>query len=239
MIDTTSPELPLRAQPGAAGGRGPRPRPPAGARRRGLGEDARAHHPDRPPDRPARRAARPDLRGDLHQQGRGRDEAADRPAAGARPVRASGSARSIRSPRDCSGARRELLGFTRQFTIYDEDDRLSLIKPPDGSARAFHQAVPAARGAVAHLGGEEPDGAAVGARRRVSQFDRLAAGLRRRVWRPWARRSRRRTRWTSTTCCCIRSRSSGSIPIGCGHTSAGSASSWWTSSRTPTGRSTS
>ena len=45
----------------------------------------------------------------------------------------------------------ELLGFTRQFTIYDEDDRLEPDPAADGSAGAFDEAVPAARGAVAHL----------------------------------------------------------------------------------------
>ena len=106
----------------------------------------------------------------------------------------------------------ELLGFGRQFTIYDEDDRLSLIKrlmdqrghstklfPP----RAVQSLISAAKNRMM-----PPSELAAG----VSQFDRLAAGVGRRLRAPWARRSRRRTRWTSTTCCCIRSRCSGSIP---------------------------
>ena len=47
VIDASGPDLEPRAQPGAAGGGGARPRPDPGARRRGLGEDPGAHHPHR------------------------------------------------------------------------------------------------------------------------------------------------------------------------------------------------
>ena len=62
---------------------------------------------------------------------------------------------------------------------------------------------------------QEPDDAAVGARRRRLAVRPPGPGGGRRVRGAWARRCRPRTRWTSTTCCCIRSRCSGSIPTGC------------------------
>ena len=51
----------------------------------------------------------------------------------------------------------ERLGFSRQFTIFDEDDRLALIKRLMDLRNHSDQAVPAARGAVDHLVGQEPD----------------------------------------------------------------------------------
>ena len=59
MIDTSPTELPPRAQSRPAGGGGARARAAAGAGRRGLGQDAGAHHAHRalidqhgvPPDR--------------------------------------------------------------------------------------------------------------------------------------------------------------------------------------------
>ena len=47
VIGTSGARTGARAQSRAAGGGGPRPRPDPGAGRRGLGEDARAHHPHR------------------------------------------------------------------------------------------------------------------------------------------------------------------------------------------------
>ena len=58
----------------------------------------------------------------------------------------------------------ELLGFTRRFTIYDEDDRLSLIKRLMDQRGHSAKLFPPRAVQSAHLGGEEPDGAAVGAR---------------------------------------------------------------------------
>ncbi len=59
----------------------------------------------------------------------------------------------------------ELLGFSRQFTIYDEDDRLSLIKRLMDQRGHSSEAVPTQGGAVRHLRRQEPDGAPVGAGR--------------------------------------------------------------------------
>ena len=92
----------------------------------------------------------------------------------------------------------ELLGFTRRFTIYDEDDRLSLIKRIMDQQGHLHQTVPAARGTVGDLRGQESDDDAG----RSSPPARRSTGSppsRRRCSRPWGRRSSRRTRWISTT----------------------------------------
>ena len=64
-------------------------------------------------DRSARRPARPDLRRHVHQQGRRRDEGADRRAVGAAMSRASGSARSTRSAPASCVRRRRRSGFAR------------------------------------------------------------------------------------------------------------------------------
>ena len=56
------------------------------------------------------------------------------------------------------------LGFSRQFTIYDEDDRLSLIRRLMDE-RSIREAVSAQAGAEHHLIGQEPDAE----RRRISR----------------------------------------------------------------------
>ena len=97
-----------------------------------------------------------------------------------------------------------LLGFSRQFTIYDEDDRLSLIRrlmdqrghstklfPP----RAVQSLISGAKNRMV-----PPSELAAGA----SPVRPSGAGRRPTSTPPWGRRSRRRTRWISTTCCCIR-----------------------------------
>ena len=69
---------PRGPQPGPAGG-GERSRRSAARRRRsGLGQDARAHEPDRVPHRRAARLPVRVARDHVHQQGRGRDEGARR-----------------------------------------------------------------------------------------------------------------------------------------------------------------
>ena len=109
--------------------------------------------------------ARADLRRDLHQQGRRRDEAPDRAAARPRPVRpldrhvslALGAAASARGR---AARLRPAVHHLRRGRPAEPD------QAADGPARSLDQAVPAARGAVAHLVGQEPDDPARGARRR-------------------------------------------------------------------------
>jgi DNA helicase-2/ATP-dependent DNA helicase PcrA len=86
----------------------------------------------------------------------------------------------------------DLLGFTRQFTIYDEDDREALVRrlleQLGHSTKSFTPRAVASviSGAKNRMQGPEALAAS-------SPFDRLAKVS------AWARRCRRRTRWTSTT----------------------------------------
>ncbi len=112
-----------------------------------------------------------------------RDEGAGGPAAGRAIRPASGSGPSIRSAARLLRREAEALGFTRQFTIYDEDDRLSLIKRLHGAARPLHQAVSAARGPGDHLRRQEPDDG----RRRSWPRTRRSTGWRR--WPPTSTRA--------------------------------------------------
>ena len=77
--------------------------PAAGRRRRRLGQDAGAHAPHRPPDRPGC-AAVEHPRHHVHQQGRGRDARARRPASSGRWSRRCGCRRSTRRACASSGA---------------------------------------------------------------------------------------------------------------------------------------
>ena len=82
-------DVPRRPESGAAGGRADDRRAGARDRRRGLGQDARAHAPHRASARRGRREAARDPRDHVHEQGRRRDARAgrgSRRAAGARRV---------------------------------------------------------------------------------------------------------------------------------------------------------
>ena len=198
-------ELPLPRFPESRPARGRRAcrRPAAGAGRRRVGEDARAHRADRQPDRAPRRGARPDLRRDVHQQGRRRDEGADRRGCSGATRAACGSAPSTRSRPGCSAARQSTSASRAQFTIYDEDDRLRVIRrileqlghpPKVFPPKAVQSIISAAKNRMTAPSELLADG------RRSIRW----CGWRRRSTRRWGRRCSRPTRWTSTTCCSTR-----------------------------------
>ena len=132
----------------------------------------------------------------------------------------------------------ELLGFTRQFTIYDEDDRLSLIRrlmeqqghstklfPP----RAVQSLISAAKNRMM-----PPAELAAGA-----AFDRLAQ-VAADVYAALGPALKAANAMDFDD---LLLHPADALPrasrTGCGRTRTASASSWWTSSRTPTARSTS
>ena len=131
-----------------------------------------------------------------------------------------------------------LLGFGRQFTIYDEDDRLSLIR------RLMEQ-----RGHSTKLFPPRAVQSIISsAKNRMTPPSELAAGCvvrpvgpggGRRLRGDGARRFAPPTPWISTTCCFTRSSCSGGIPTGCGRIRIDSASCWSMSFRIPTAPSTS
>ena len=132
-----------------------------------------------------------------------------------------------------------LLGFSRQFTIYDEDDRLSLIRrlmdQRGHSTKVFPpravQSLISAR--------QEPDDAAVGAGRRRLAVRPAGPGVGRRLRGHGAGAEGGERDGLRRPAAAPAHAVPASIPTGCGPTRPSSASCWWTSSRTPTGRSTS
>ena len=112
--------------PPARGGR-PRRRAAARPRRRRLGQDARAHPSHRLPVQSDARAPRRDPGHHVHEQGRAGDARARRGAARPRRPRHVGHdlPRGLRAILRAEAPR---LGYTRQFTIYDQADSRRLVK---------------------------------------------------------------------------------------------------------------
>ena len=120
-------------------------RPAARARRRRLGQDARAHDAHRAPHRAARRRPGRILAVTFTNKAAGEMQRAHRAPARPRAGGDVGAARSTRSARACSARRRTLVGRTPTFTIYDEDDTLGRRQARHGAQRAQREAVDAAR----------------------------------------------------------------------------------------------
>ena len=238
MIETLRPRAAPRPQSRAAGGGGPRPRADARARGRGLGQDRVlttriARLIDRhgvPPDRIFAVTFTNKAAGEMkHRIGR----LLDRDPSGLWiGTFHSLSARLLR---------REAAAARVQPSVHDLRRGRPAEPDPaaDGRSGAIRPSCSRPARSVAHLRREEPDGAAVGAGRRRSQFDRLAqvaadvyaghgpgaqGGERDGLRRPAAASAHAVPR--------------ASRPAAA-RTSASSATCWWTSSRTPTGPSTS
>ena len=223
---------PLRPEPGPARGGDAAAGPGARHRRRGLGQDPRAHAPARVPRRRARRVAVRDPRDHVHQQGRGRDEGARRRArrSGRAPhvgvdvplrVLAHPAARGER----CSATGRASRSTTRPtrsgFTDWVRRD-LNL------DPKRFPARQPARRDQRA----EERAGAARGVRRDGGRA-RPSAGSPRCTPSTSAACSKRRPS-TSTTCSCSPCACSASTPKRSSAGASASATCSSTSSRTRT-----
>ncbi len=129
-------EPPRRAPPGAARGsqrapaRGRHARRGAAAdpRRRRQRQDPRAHAPHRLPDPHRQAQAERDPGDHVHQQGRAGDARARRAPARAAHARDVGDDLPRRLRADPARRTATRLGYTRQFTIYDQADARRLVK---------------------------------------------------------------------------------------------------------------
>ena len=228
-----------RAQPPAAPGGAARGLAAAHRRRRGVGQDGRAHPADRLPAGRPRRRRRAGAGHHVHQQGRRRDAraggAAGRPAG---PVDVG-----VDVPLDlrahpaqpgvaAAGAELQLLDLRRR--------RLAAAAADDRQGHGpGHQAVLAAVAGQRDLEPQErADRARAGRGRGVGGARRSSPASSPRCTASTSAGCARPTRWTSTTSsarqslCCKPFRRSPST------TGGGSGTSWSTSTRTPTTRST-
>ena len=144
-------------------------RPPSGrpsprARRRGLGQDARAHRPYRAPHPRARRGSVPHLRRDLHEQGRRRNAGPRGHIARGRPARSLDRdvSLSLGTP---AAARSAAPGLRAQ--LHDlRSGRLGVVHQAHaGAARPRAQDASSTRDPRDHLGRQEPYASARGAGR--------------------------------------------------------------------------
>ena len=134
------------------------------------------------------------------------------------------------------------LGFGRAFTIYDEDDSEALVRRVRGGPRATRP-----RSSRRAAGGARVISRAKNAMsRRPRRYAARGRATRTTPTSPRvyaAMRSPRcgaPTRWTSTTCCCTRCALFRGAPGAARRLARpASRSCWWTSTRTPTARSTS
>ncbi len=165
---------------------------------RRLGQDARAHPPDRPPGAHRAGAARRDPRDHLHEQGRAGDARAGGGAGGRPRARDVGDDLPLGLRADAARRRRAARLHARLHDLRRAGLAAAGQELHRGAGRRS-QALRPARHPAPDLGREEP-----AARRRGLPAQGgvlLRADRRRRLRALRAAPARARTRWTSTTCC--------------------------------------